>query len=235
MYVEPANNDIVPKMRSHYGNMIYIEALKKRGEKYARADSDQKESLKRELVRNVLHEVRNQKPAGRFLIEVKRGRYEVITDDQKILHIIKADFDKERQNYGHIPTRRPPSRRQRINSIDSDSSHEQEEEILEEEEVISLIKAMILKPVTVANNVQNKDPKERVMLAAQKELTAAEKPSKERRHALRKIIKGLAEGDKFITNVVENEMKISLDPRAHQRWESVKALDNTVTVISGDK
>ena len=224
MYVEPANNDVVPKKGSHYGNMIYIEALQKRGERYARADSDKKESLKRELVRNVLNEVRNQKPAGRFLLEVKKGKYEVITDDKKILRIIKGDLDKERENYGHIPTRK--------RSVSPDSGTASEGEKPKEEEILSMVKAMLLNPVAVTDAVQNKDPKERVMLAAQRELTGSEKPSRERRHVLRKIIKGLSEGDKFITSVVENEMKICLDSRiGTQRWESVKALEHTVTVI----
>lgn len=227
MYVEPANNDVVPRNKSHYGNMVYIEALEKRGEKYARADSDNKKSLKRELVRNVLNEVRNQKPPGRFLLEVKQGKYQVITDDKKILHIIKGDLDKERKKYGHITTRK--------RSVSPDSDSISDGETPKEEEVLALIKAMLLKPIPVADAVQNKDPKQRVMLAAQKELTGSEKPSRERRHVLRKIIKGLSEGDKFITNVVENEMKISLDPRSGQRWESVKALEHTVAVIGDDK
>lgn len=212
--MEPAKNDIVPMMKHNRGNMMYADAVERRKEKFARAGSDW---LKGEQARKVLSEIKKQNPPGRFLRETnRRGKYEVIRDDMVILRIIKDDLTKNNPYFDMKPTVRRPV-------VTTEPSFSKSNEDLS-----LLIRA--LKKKSESDTVTEKDPKERVMLAAQKELNGPVKPSEERKEALKKIIKGLSEGDKFITSVVENEMKITLERRAPERWTSVTALDHTVNI-----
>ena len=94
----------------------------------------------------------------------------------------------------------------------------------ENDEYKLLVQKLLARKFTLEDNALNKNPIERVMIAAQKELTLPVKPSEERKKALLRIIKGLSEKDPFITSVVENEMK---EP---ERWKSVKALEHTVDI-----
>ena len=55
--MEPAKNDIVPLMRHSRGNMMYANAVERRKEKFARANSDW---LKGEQARKVLSEIKKQ-------------------------------------------------------------------------------------------------------------------------------------------------------------------------------
>ena len=230
--MEPTRNDIVPNKRTHYGNMMYAEAVTKRHEKFARAANVGNEGLKREQARKVLAEVRKLKPPGRFLYVAKeRGKYGVLRDEKDILAIIIVDL--ERDNYylktpstHHASLPKVPSTR-RGGRTDKNPS--------ENDEYKLLIQKLLARKVTSEDNAANKNPIERVMMAAQKELTLPVKPSEERKKKLLTVIKGLSEKDPFITSVVENEMKLALEPRAPERWKSVKALEHTVDICCNNE
>ena len=77
---------------------------------------------------------------------------------------------------------------------------------------------------------QKKNPKAEVMFAALSQLSNPLEEGKERKRALIDIVSGICANDPFICTVVENEMKLTLDPVIPRTWNSEKALENTLSI-----
>ena len=175
--MEAATNDIVPHMKYRLGNAMYAEAVEKRKERFALTDND---GLKRELARRVLAEITQLRPPGRFLKETNRtGKYTVIKDEAELLKIVMNDLTKDNPYFDKKPI---VKRKRRVVDRKDTRSYSESNDLSE-----------LIMALKMSSKDTEKDPKERVALAAQIELNDPEKLSEERREGLKKNIKGLLE------------------------------------------
>ena len=200
----------------HFGNLFFEAAVEKRRREFVLAGRNESKQIA--AAKKVLEDVRSLDPPGRFLKKIENGKYMVQNEEETLNRIRQALEKNDWQN-----------------TIQSSAFNNDEEKVRrtkydKEDEAVLLIKELVESQKESEYLSKYKNPKADVMFTALSQLGDPLKQGGERKRALVDIVKGICANDPFICTVVENELKLTLDPVTPSRWNSARALEHTIAI-----